>query len=144
MEDEFNILANGRRPQYFGKWKMTSKFSKWKTTNILANGRQPQYLAWWKTTWICGHINGNLNVVGQWKTTSIFWQMEEISMFYNWKMTLTSMFYNRKMTLNIKSDSASPSLFLLFFSSSPPYTFLQKGVVLGLWNCARKKSFWVK
>ena len=26
MEDDLNILENGRRPQYFGKWKMTSIF----------------------------------------------------------------------------------------------------------------------
>ena len=44
---------NGRRPQYFSKWKTTSCFFKWKTTsiylqmeddlNILANGRRLQY-----------------------------------------------------------------------------------------------------
>ena len=26
MEDNLNILANGRQPQYFGKWKTTSVF----------------------------------------------------------------------------------------------------------------------
>ena len=34
MEDDFNILGNERQPQYFGKWKKTSKFSKWKMTSI--------------------------------------------------------------------------------------------------------------
>jgi hypothetical protein len=40
MEEDLNILANGRRPQYFGKWKMTSIF--WQIEddlNVLANGR---------------------------------------------------------------------------------------------------------
>ena len=60
MEDYFNILANVRRPQYFGKWKTTLKFSKWKTTsifwkmednlNILAHGRRPQYVDILKAT----------------------------------------------------------------------------------------------
>jgi hypothetical protein len=26
MEEDLNILANGRQPQYFGKWKTTSIF----------------------------------------------------------------------------------------------------------------------
>ena len=43
MEDELNIGANGRQPQYFsngrrpqlsGKWKMTSIFSKWKINQL--------------------------------------------------------------------------------------------------------------
>ena len=43
MEDDLNILSNGRGPQYFGEWKTTSIF--WKMTddlNMLRNGRQPQ------------------------------------------------------------------------------------------------------
>ena len=28
MEDDLNMLENGRRPKYFGKWKATSIF--WK------------------------------------------------------------------------------------------------------------------
>jgi hypothetical protein len=42
MEDNLNILANRRRPQYFGKWNMTSIF--WQMEdglNILVNGRRP-------------------------------------------------------------------------------------------------------
>jgi hypothetical protein len=36
MEDDLNILANGKKPQYFGKWKKTSIFwqmeaGSWKT-----------------------------------------------------------------------------------------------------------------
>jgi hypothetical protein len=51
MEDDLNILANGRQPQYFGKWKTTTIFGNWKTTaifcqmeddlNILEIGRRP-------------------------------------------------------------------------------------------------------
>jgi hypothetical protein len=60
MNDYFNILANGRQPQYFGKLKMTSKCSKWKTTsvfwqmendlNILSDGRRPEYVDILKAT----------------------------------------------------------------------------------------------
>ena len=50
--------------------------------NILANGRRPQYLGWWKTTWICGHIKGNLNVFGTWKITSTFRKFKTTSMFW--------------------------------------------------------------
>jgi hypothetical protein len=46
MEDNLNILANGRQPQYFGKYKTTSKF--WQMEDdqiILENGRRLQNLA---------------------------------------------------------------------------------------------------
>jgi hypothetical protein len=55
MEDDLNILANGRRPQYLGKLKTSSVI--WKMKNdliILENGRQPQYF-------------------GKMKMTSMFW-----------------------------------------------------------------------
>ena len=45
MEDDLNILANGRRPQYVDKWKTTSIF--WQMEDeliILTNGRQTQIL----------------------------------------------------------------------------------------------------
>ena len=42
MEDDLNILANGRPPQYFGKWKTTKIF--WQREE----GRQPQYVGKWK------------------------------------------------------------------------------------------------
>ena len=46
MEEDLNILANGRRPQYFGKWKTTSIF--WQMEDVInfwqmeddINGRQ--------------------------------------------------------------------------------------------------------
>jgi hypothetical protein len=54
MEDSLNILANRRRPIYFGKWKTTSIFCQMEDNlNILANGRhlailengrRPQYV----------------------------------------------------------------------------------------------------
>ena len=50
MEEDHNILANGRQHQYFGIWKMTSIF--WKLE------QKPQYF-------------------GKQKTTSILWQMED-------------------------------------------------------------------
>jgi hypothetical protein len=42
MEDDFNILANGRQHQNVGKLKTA--------LNLLANKRQPQYFDKWKTT----------------------------------------------------------------------------------------------
>ena len=50
MEDNLNILAYGRLPQYFGKWN--------KNLNILENRRRRQYF-------------------GKQKTTSILWKMED-------------------------------------------------------------------
>ena len=41
MEDDLNVLENGRRPQFF---QMENNI------NILENGRQPQYFDKWKTT----------------------------------------------------------------------------------------------
>ena len=54
MEDDLNVLKNGRRPQCFGKWnttsiqdpnwKMTSKFWQMKDDlNFLEKGRQPHF-----------------------------------------------------------------------------------------------------
>ena len=44
IEDDLNILANGRLPQYFGKWKTTSIFWKFEDKiSILENGKWPQY-----------------------------------------------------------------------------------------------------
>jgi hypothetical protein len=75
MEYDINILANGRQPQYFGKWKPPQYFIKWKTTpifwqmvdnlNMLRNGRQTQL-----------KIEDNINF-GKKKMTSIFgkWKM---------------------------------------------------------------------
>jgi hypothetical protein len=41
MEGDLNILANGGRPQYCGKWKTTSIFKQMEDDiNILVNGRQ--------------------------------------------------------------------------------------------------------
>ena len=34
MEDNINMLANRKQPQFFGKWNMTSTISKWETTKI--------------------------------------------------------------------------------------------------------------
>ena len=40
LEDDLNMLANGRRPKYLGKWKMTFIFLKVEDDlNIVANGR---------------------------------------------------------------------------------------------------------
>ena len=45
LEDDLNILVNGRRPQFWGKWKTTSIF--WQ------NGRRPQFF---------GQMEDNLNI----------------------------------------------------------------------------------
>jgi hypothetical protein len=55
MEDNLNFVPDGRRPQYFGKWKTTSTF--WRIEddlNILVNGRRPQYF---------GKMEKDLNVL---------------------------------------------------------------------------------
>ena len=89
MEDDLNILANGRLHQYLGKWKTTStflsikddpNFSKWKTTSgcfvferwpqFLFNGRRPQLFFKWKTTSIVLQMKDNLKCVCKWKMTS--------------------------------------------------------------------------
>jgi hypothetical protein len=86
MEDNLSILANGRRPQYLGKWKTTSTFlstlifSIRKTTSVffvnerqpqfVFNGRQPQLFYKWKTTSIVLQMKDNLKCVCKWKMTS--------------------------------------------------------------------------
>ena len=89
MEDDLNILANGRRHPYLGKWKTTStflsieddlNFYKWKTTSVcfvnerrpqfLFNGRRPQLFYKWKTTSIVLQMKDNLKCVCKWKMTS--------------------------------------------------------------------------
>ena len=43
MEDDLNILENGRQPQFFSKWKTTSIFLKLEDNlNCFENGRHPQ------------------------------------------------------------------------------------------------------
>jgi hypothetical protein len=43
LEDDLNCLVNGRRPQFFGKWKTTSIFLYIENKlKFLANGRQLQ------------------------------------------------------------------------------------------------------
>ena len=51
-------MSNGRRPNFFGKWK---------TTSIFPNGRRPKYSCEWKTT----------SNSFKWKTTSIFLKSED-------------------------------------------------------------------
>ena len=61
MEEDLNILANGRRPNYFGKWKTTSIFCQIEDSlNILVVKRQ------WNTTPIFCQIEDNIN----------FWKIE--------------------------------------------------------------------
>jgi hypothetical protein len=45
MEDDHNILENGRRPKFFRKWKMNLFFCQLKTqTNSLQKKMQPETL----------------------------------------------------------------------------------------------------
>ena len=87
MEDDLNIFASRKNPQYFDKWKTTLIFSS-------SNGRQPQHFGKWKTTSFF-QMEDDLNILengrrfqnlangrrlqyfGKWKTTSIFWKMED-------------------------------------------------------------------
>ena len=75
MEDKLNILANGRRPQYFGKWNTTLIFCRMEDTlNSLAN---------WKT----------ISTFRKWKMTSMFWLMD-----------LTSIFWQMEDDINLKLE----------------------------------------
>ena len=51
LEEDLNFLANGRRPQFFGKGKMSSIFfgKREDDLNSKENGRQPNFLAKGKT-----------------------------------------------------------------------------------------------
>ena len=54
MEDDLNFLANGRRPQFFGKWKTTSIFWEMEDNlSFLEIGRQ--------TNFFRGKIEDDLN-----------------------------------------------------------------------------------
>ena len=72
MEDDLNIFENGRRPQYFWKWK---------TTSIFLNGRRPQYFLTWKTTSIFLKMEDDLNhfKVRLGKTTSTISEQPKIN-----------------------------------------------------------------
>jgi hypothetical protein len=58
-------------------------------------GRRPQYFGKWKTTSIFWQMEDNLNIwvngrrphdFGKWKTTSLFWQMEDnLNIMANWR-----------------------------------------------------------
>ena len=64
MEDDLNILANERQPQYFAKWKMTSIFWQMEDDlNILANGRQSQHFGKKKMTSLFLETEDNLNIL---------------------------------------------------------------------------------
>jgi hypothetical protein len=52
MEDNLNLLENGRRPQIFGIWN---------NLNMFANGREPQYKDNWRT--ISVPLKGNFYLV---------------------------------------------------------------------------------
>ena len=41
MEDDLNIFENGRRPQFFRKWKTTSIFLKMEDDLNFLNDKQP-------------------------------------------------------------------------------------------------------
>lgn len=49
MEDDLNLVANGRRPQYFQMEDDLNYLEKWKTTSIIS----------------------------KWKINQLFWQMED-------------------------------------------------------------------
>ena len=52
MEDDLNILANGRWPQYFGKWKTTLIFCQMEDDlNILAKWNMISIFRKWKRKW---------------------------------------------------------------------------------------------
>jgi hypothetical protein len=59
MEEDLNFSGNGRRSQFFRKWRQPQFVKKWKTTsisimeddlNFWGNGRRPQFFKKWKTT----------------------------------------------------------------------------------------------
>ena len=80
MENDLNLLENGRRPQSFGKWKTTSIISQ--------NGRRPQYLGNERQPALFVKMEDDLNFFkngrrpqsfGKWKTTSINWKIKKRS-----------------------------------------------------------------
>jgi hypothetical protein len=77
MEDDLNNLENGRRPQYFRKWNMTSFFKK----------EYEFYLFKWKTTSIFLKMEDNLYLLKM-EDFLIFLRMEEdLILFTNKKWT---------------------------------------------------------
>ena len=55
LEDDLIFLANGRRPQFFGKWKTTSIFWQMEDDlNFLVHGRQPS---------LFGKMEDDLNIL---------------------------------------------------------------------------------
>ena len=64
MDNDLNILENGRRPQYFGKGTTTSMCWQMEDDlNILGIGRLPQYFGKWKTTSIFCQIEDDLKIL---------------------------------------------------------------------------------
>jgi hypothetical protein len=41
-EEDFNLLANGRRPQFVGNWNPISIFGKIEDDHVVLNRRRPQ------------------------------------------------------------------------------------------------------
>ena len=60
MEDELILFSNGRRPQFFGKWKTTSKCLQTEDDlNVLANVRQ--HISWQREDDLDILANGKLH-----------------------------------------------------------------------------------
>ena len=82
LEDDLGFLANGRQPQFFGKWKMTSVL--WQMEDdlsFLANGRHPYFSL---------QVEDDLNFLTM-EYTLIFWKNERQPRFKcKWKMTSIS------------------------------------------------------
>jgi hypothetical protein len=61
MEDDLNFSGNGRRPQFFRKWKMTSISQEIEEKHFSGNRRRPQFFRKWKPTSIFQDMEEDLN-----------------------------------------------------------------------------------
>ena len=61
MEDDLNFSGNGRRPQFFRKWKIISISGYGRGPQFSGYGRGPQFLMEWKTTSSFQEMENNLS-----------------------------------------------------------------------------------
>jgi hypothetical protein len=144
MEDNLISFENGRRPQFFGKWKTTSiLFWKWKTTLILF---------WkWKTISIFlkmeddlkNFINGRrCHFFCKWKTTSISLEKED-DLIFLWKRTTFFFCFNarRNWLTNLTWPELGTAQPQLVFSSLSLLDFLLWADLVSDWLMTQRQAY---
>jgi hypothetical protein len=77
MEDDLKFISNGRRPQFYLKWKTTSILSQMEDDiNFIYNGRRPQLYFKWKTTSILFQMEDDLNLFSNGRRPTLSFHME--------------------------------------------------------------------